>query len=323
MKNYAFIALLLLAALPLQAQDTLYVYDGLDRLPESVKKDKASYYLLTTQPQQAFQGEVRFFDKTTHRLHAQIAYDQEGKRSGTATYFYPEGGKKHEFAYAQGEMKGPYSNWYQNGQLKSQGMAMPILKSYESPAQGTYTVTDYLLHHYWDSLGNQLLADGTGELVLHHKNGTLKERGFYQAGRKEGQWTGYREDGGLYFEEVYQKGSLQKGISYIGEQVYTYTSLEEEAQPLLGMQGFYQFLAQHVKYPKKAIKARQQGTVYVRFIVDENGKVEHAESIEGRELGYGLDEEACRVVALTQWIPAKQRGMAVKQRKILPVKFRL
>jgi protein TonB len=99
--------------------------------------------------------------------------------------------------------------------------------------------------------------------------------------------------------------------------------VEEEAQPRGGMKEFYEFLYKNIEYPRQAIRLGIEGTAYVRFVIDEKGNVESAEVVEGRELGYGLDEEAIRVIRLTKWTPGKQRGRAVKQRKILPVKFKL
>ena len=99
--------------------------------------------------------------------------------------------------------------------------------------------------------------------------------------------------------------------------------VEEEAQPRGGMKEFYEFLGKNIEYPRQAQRLGIEGTAYVRFVIDEKGNVESAEVVEGRELGYGLDEEAIRVIKLTKWSPGKQRGRAVKQRKILPVKFKL
>ena len=107
------------------------------------------------------------------------------------------------------------------------------------------------------------------------------------------------------------------------EVVEIFDIVEEEAQPRGGMKEFYEFLGKNIEYPRQAQRLNIEGTAYVRFVIDEKGNVESAEVVEGRELGYGLDEEAIRVIKLTKWSPGKQRGRAVKQRKILPVKFKL
>ena len=99
--------------------------------------------------------------------------------------------------------------------------------------------------------------------------------------------------------------------------------VEDEALPVGGMAAFYEYLGSNIRYPQEALEKRAEGTAYIKFIVDEQGNVMSAETIEGRELGHGLDEEAIRVIKGSKWTPAKQRGIVVKQRKILPVKFKL
>jgi TonB family protein len=99
--------------------------------------------------------------------------------------------------------------------------------------------------------------------------------------------------------------------------------VEDEAMPVGGLQAFYQYLGKNISYPSEALKNNINGTAYIRFVIDEQGNVSSAETVEGRELGYGLDEEAIRVIKSSKWTPAKQRGIIVKQRKILPVKFSL
>ena len=65
-----------------------------------------------------------------------------------------------------------------------------------------------------------------------------------------------------------------------------------------------------IHYPQAALEARVEGFVVIRLIVGESGNVVNPEVIEG--LGYGLDEEALRVVQATTYIPGKdKRGQSV------------
>ena len=98
---------------------------------------------------------------------------------------------------------------------------------------------------------------------------------------------------------------------------------EKETVPVGGMQEFYQFLYKNIVYPKSASSLGIQGIAYIRFVIDEQGNVIHAEVLEGKEVGYGIDEEAMRVIKLTKWVPAMDKGKNVKQRKIIPIKFTL
>lgn len=82
------------------------------------------------------------------------------------------------------------------------------------------------------------------------------------------------------------------------------------------------YMMENVNYPEKAKYAGVQGTVWVEFIIGKDGSIEDAVVI--RSVGAGLDEEALRVVnEMPKWSPGKQRGLPVKVRFRLPIKYSL
>ncbi|MEO6301890.1 MAG: energy transducer TonB [Bacteroidia bacterium] len=89
-----------------------------------------------------------------------------------------------------------------------------------------------------------------------------------------------------------------------------------------GLKALYQFVSKNVKYPAAAIGDGKSGTVYVKFVVDEKGKV--GSLTLQNNVGYGLDEEALRVVGLIPNFktPAKVNGKPVKVYYQLPIKFK-
>ena len=90
-----------------------------------------------------------------------------------------------------------------------------------------------------------------------------------------------------------------------------------------GNAGLQKFFNDNVQYPSDAENSGVEGTVMVDFTVDENGKVV-APSITGDRAGYGLDEEALRVISkMPSWVPGKVGGKPVRVRYNLPVKFSL
>lgn len=74
-----------------------------------------------------------------------------------------------------------------------------------------------------------------------------------------------------------------------------------------------------IKYPEIAKKAGVAGTVFVQFVVDENGNVQDAHVARG--IGAGCDEEALRAVRQAKFRPGKQRGKSVPVRFALPIRF--
>jgi protein TonB len=89
-----------------------------------------------------------------------------------------------------------------------------------------------------------------------------------------------------------------------------------------GDAAFHQFLAQKISYPAAASQRNASGTVYVQFVVDEQGRIRDAEVVKG--CGYGLDQEALRLVRLMPWwVPGRVAGQPVRVRRTLPIVFRL
>ena len=71
------------------------------------------------------------------------------------------------------------------------------------------------------------------------------------------------------------------------------------------------FLREHAVYPAEALKKHVGGKVYVTFVIDEQGRVCEAEVLKG--CGYGLDEEALRLVRLMPWWqPGQTAGRPVR-----------
>ena len=82
------------------------------------------------------------------------------------------------------------------------------------------------------------------------------------------------------------------------------------------------YLADNIKYPASAIKAKKQGRVIVGFIVQKDGSITHAKIV--RSIDPELDAEALRVVkGMPKWTPGTQLGKPVSVKYTLPVKFSL
>lgn len=90
-----------------------------------------------------------------------------------------------------------------------------------------------------------------------------------------------------------------------------------------GMAALNRWIALRLRYPEEAIDHTKQGKVHVKFIVDEQGRVQFPMAMN--KLGYGLEEEALRVVAGIPKFksPAKIAGQPVKCYFVLPINFKL
>ncbi len=101
-----------------------------------------------------------------------------------------------------------------------------------------------------------------------------------------------------------------------------FTVVEESATPRGGMQAFYKYVGEKIKYPAQARRMGIEGRVFVEFVINKDGSLSDVRSIKG--IGAGCDEEAVRIIqSAPAWNPGKQRGKAVKQRYTLPIIFKL
>jgi periplasmic protein TonB len=90
-----------------------------------------------------------------------------------------------------------------------------------------------------------------------------------------------------------------------------------------GNKGLQRYFDDNLVYPTSANDEGVDGVVNVTFTVDETGKLS-APTIGGQKLGYGLEEEALRVVnTMPKWNPGTLKGKNVKTRFTLPVRFEL
>jgi len=101
-----------------------------------------------------------------------------------------------------------------------------------------------------------------------------------------------------------------------------FTVVEEMPQfPGGGEAALLAYLRNNIKYPPMARENGIEGTVYVTFVVDKDGKVKEPKLLRGVQ---GLDEEALRVISkMPDWKPGKQNGRTVAVQYNLPVRFTL
>jgi TonB family protein len=90
-----------------------------------------------------------------------------------------------------------------------------------------------------------------------------------------------------------------------------------------GDDAMMEYLRKSIIYPNKAMENNVSGTVMVNFVVNENGSI-GKERILNKKLGFGLEEEAIRVVkSMPKWKPGKLGGREVKVYFDLPISFSL
>ena len=116
-----------------------------------------------------------------------------------------------------------------------------------------------------------------------------------------------------YSQEVVKTGEEEQKV---------YNRVEEPPQFPGGMEALIAHIADNLKYPKAAKEAGVEGTVYVSFVVSEEGSCVDEKILRG--IHPACNEEAMRVVStMPKWTPGKQKGKAVRVQYTLPIKFAL
>ena len=101
-----------------------------------------------------------------------------------------------------------------------------------------------------------------------------------------------------------------------------FVAVEQPAEFPGGQAALMKWLSQNIRYPEAAQQNDIQGRVVVKFVVEKDGSVGHAEIARG--VDKDLDREALRVVnKMPKWQPGKNNGVAVRSYFNLPVTFRL
>ena len=227
-------------------------------------------------------------------------------REGELAFFYPNGQKKNSSFWKNGIPQGKTSLWYRSGQLK--------------------TVQEYrekyiAVVEFYDSLGNQKVADGNGEYEEEDADETLAKRvtirGQVKNGKKEGKFEGYLKDGTLFCEEVYKDNALVKGVSFDNGKEFKYTKILD-----MDYDNFMEHVRKTLRYPAYARRNGIQGTTWLRIIFNESHSVERVVLVKGYDST--CDAEAVRVCELYKPKPFRIRGQVVKVPSIImPIKLKL
>ena len=77
----------------------------------------------------------------------------------------------------------------------------------------------------------------------------------------------------------------------------------------------------YIEYPQAAVTRRIEGRVFIKFVVDENGRVRNPEIV--KDIGSGCGDAAIEGIKKVKFKPGKLQGQAVKVNYTLPVNFQI
>ena len=101
-----------------------------------------------------------------------------------------------------------------------------------------------------------------------------------------------------------------------------FSAVEQEPQFPGGLEKFYNYLQNNLKYPEKAQDQNVQGKVRVNFVVEKDGSLSNFEIRQS--LSQETDAEAIRVLKnCPKWKPGMQGGRPVRVEYSVPISFPL
>lgn len=164
---------------------------------------------------------------------------------------------------------------------------------------------------------------------------SIEEKGQFENGKKAGIWEYFDPTGAVEQkydfnknELVYNKYENKPALGITNSAIIENGKLKKNNTgqlPVLlgGMSKHHYYLANNLQYPAKARAAKIEGTVIISVTITQDGKIID-EKVEG-EAGYGLGEEALRVIKLfpDEWIPLYINGNPVDTRLFIPIRFKL
>ncbi len=272
----------------------------------------SEYYVLEKEAWNSPSDTLKSYYTEGNALRSLSVVNQVGLREGTTTYYHKNGNVRLSANYYNGSLRGDVVSYYPDGKMQSIETYTMLHKS--------------ALQDYWDSLGNQIIKEGTGfcrcVLGMPFENRNL-EIGKMTGSYKDSVWIGLNDTGRKYYEEEYNNGELVKGFSVDDDgNQYEYTVMEEPAEYPGGIQEVYKHVSTRMQYPKEARKKGIEGKVFVEFVLEKDGSVTNVKVIKG--IGGGCDEVAMDAISsLQKWKPGKQRGKPVRQRMVMPLIFKL
>ncbi len=104
------------------------------------------------------------------------------------------------------------------------------------------------------------------------------------------------------------------------ESIHSPNGIDVMPEPFGGAAAWSKFLQKNLRYPTEASEKGISGRVMVTFVVEKDGQLSNIMVDKGA--GYGMDEEAVRVLKLSKaWKPGLANGHPVRVKYVLPMAF--
>ncbi|SNR94283.1 energy transducer TonB [Flavobacterium sp. ov086] len=314
MKNYSLITFLFFIPILLFSQKSTDKTVYFDSIWKETTKENYEYYRIIKDyyTEKDSYKIYDYYKSGVLQMKGTSKTNDGNSKEGEYTFYYANGNKKSLQNYYKSRVKGKFMEWYENGNPKLEGEYIDSEKGFNS---------DFKTYQYWNSKNEHLVIDGNGNYEEIDENLTVT--GKVKNGFKDGVWSGKDKKTNYQYTDIYKRGEFISGKNIDSSGVeHTYDVLELRAMPKKGIQDFYNYVGQNFTKTKAAFENKISGKLFVTFIIDKDGKIVEPKVV--KSLGYGLDEEAIRVItSYENWIPGQQRGVNVRVLYSIPITVHL
>lgn len=249
------------------------------------------------------------------KLYLQGTYlDSNCKREhGTFYYKYPSGQLENTGEFYDHKKQGIWLGFYANGVVRDSSV-------WKNGKKIGTSLSWYENSFKMDSsIYNE---DESGISASWFDNGNPAAAGHYTAGRKmNGKWQFFYYDGKLSAIETYQSGKLVSK-DYFDEQGMPTDTFDIDRKAFFASkESFLDFLTRSID-PRVPANKRAPAGLYVatiHYVVGLDGKV--CDIYPLSKEGYGVEEEAMRVIKRSVWVPAIEHHRKVKAYFTQQVRF--
>lgn len=309
MKSNLFTAFLLLLPTLFFSQNsndkTVYL-DSLGK--ETIEGNHFFYKIIKDYSVEKTEYQAFRYSKSGKIINEGIYKDKEAKiKNGEFIEYYPNGNKGTSTLYKESRPVGNKTEWYENGNKK---LEAEYIKTEDGSSK-------YKINQFWDVKNKQTVIDGNG--FYESDNGSYLEKGEIKNGFRNSTWTGTSHKNNYTYSDKYQDGKFISGFNIDNDGTrHDYFEIESKPMPKKGVEHFYKYVSKNFRYTRESINNKVKGKIIVQFVVDKNGEI--ADPKIKKSLGYGLDEEAIRVIlSYGNWIPGEQRGQKVRVMYSIPI----
>jgi hypothetical protein len=175
----------------------------------------------------------------------------------------------------------------------------------------------FKLEQFWDKENIHKVIDGNGNFEVNEENFSMN--GEVINGVQNGIWTGINKIPYYTFIEHYKNGEFISGVSKeFNNSEHKYDIVELKPVPKKGYNDFYKYVGKKFNISKEAYKINISGKIILEFVVEKDGSIVEIKVKQG--LGYGLDEEAIRVLSnYKNWTPGEIRGVKTRCKYSIPI----